>query len=148
VVEFTLRGHEVTWWRRDASTFPDGGRIRYDGILGEGTTRPAAVTDDLAAALADAALVLCPLPATAQPALLEGLRPHLVPGQAVAFTPGTLGTWLGACLRPDVVFLETGTLPYLTRCPAPGHVSIPVVALFLVLSRYLISGLTLGAVKG
>ena len=27
-------------------------------------------------------------------------------------------------------------------------VSIPVIALFLVLSRYLISGLTLGAVKG
>jgi arabinogalactan oligomer/maltooligosaccharide transport system permease protein len=27
-------------------------------------------------------------------------------------------------------------------------VSIPVVALFLVLSRYLISGLTLGSVKG
>jgi len=27
-------------------------------------------------------------------------------------------------------------------------VSVPVVALFLVLSRYLISGLTLGSVKG
>jgi len=46
---------------------------------------------------------------------------------------------------------------YVVRCSSPPVglcaagsllVSIPVIALFLVLSRTLISGLTLGAVKG
>lgn len=126
VVELTLAGHEVAWWRRDAASFPE--RIRYDGILGEGTVEPALATNDLAAAVAGAALVLAPLPATAQPDLLDRLAPVLAPGQAVAFTPGTFGTWLGARQRPDVVFLETGTLPWLARLRDPGHVAIPVVA--------------------
>jgi len=46
----------------------------------------------------------------------------------VAFTPGTLGSWLGARQRPDVTFLETGTLPYLCRLTRPQHVVIPVVS--------------------
>jgi opine dehydrogenase len=128
VVDLTLRGHEVRWWRRDRSTFPETGRIRYDGILGEGTVRPAGTTDDLAMAVADAAVVLCPLPATVQPVLLDRLVPLLTAGQVVAFTPGTFGTWLGARRRPDAVFLESGTLPYLARMRSRGHVAIPVIA--------------------
>lgn len=128
VVELTLDGHEVAWWRREGSGFVDGGRIRYDGILGEGTVKPAVATHDLAEAVTGADVVLAPLPATAQEDLLERLTPVLEAGQTVVFTPGTLGTWLGARRRPDVVFMEANTLPYLARLREPGHIAIPVVA--------------------
>jgi opine dehydrogenase len=128
VVELTIRGHEVRWWRRDAAAFPGAGRIRYDGTLGDGVVEPAATTDDLAAAVSGAAVVLCPLPATVQTDLLARLAPVLAAGQVVVFTPGTFGTWLGARRRPDVTFMETGTLPYLARMRGPGHVAVPVLA--------------------
>lgn len=128
VVDLAAKGFEVTWWRRVGAAFPPGGAVRHTGILGEGEARPALLTHDLAAAVEDAALVLAPLPATAQPDVLDRLEPVLRAGQAVAFTPGTFGTWLGAQRRPDVTFLETGTLPYLARLTGPAEVAIPVVA--------------------
>ncbi|MBT2206482.1 NAD/NADP octopine/nopaline dehydrogenase family protein [Actinomadura sp. NEAU-AAG7] len=127
VVDLTLGGHEVRWWRRGAA-FPSGGRLRYRTHDRTGTVTPALVTHDLARAVGGAGLVVAPVPASAQPELLAALAPVLEPGQAVAFTPGTFGTWQGARLRPDVAFLETGTLPYLTRVTAPGEVAIPVTA--------------------
>jgi opine dehydrogenase len=128
VVDLSLKGFEVAWWRRDDAQLPADGRVRYSGILGEGSVEVALCTADLAAALRDAALVVAPLPATAQPELLDRLAPLLEAAQVVAWTPGTFGTWLGARRRPDVVFMETGTLPYLARVTAPATVSIPVVA--------------------
>lgn len=128
VVDQVLRGHEVRWYRRDRSTLPSDGRLGYDGVLGEGHVSPAVLTDDLAAAVSGAELVLAPIPADLQPGLFADLLPVLEPGQAVAFTPGTGGTLIAAARRPDVAFLETGTLPYLTRVTAPHHVSIPVVS--------------------
>lgn len=128
VVELTLAGHEVRWWRRQEASFPAEGAIRYEGLLGEGTLRPAVWTADLGRAVTDAEVVLVPLPATAQEDLVPRLSPHLAPGQVVAFLPGSFGTWSAARSRPDVVFLETGTLPYLARQKAPGHVAVPVTA--------------------
>lgn len=128
VADLTLKGFEVAWWRRDRSAFPTDGCVRYTGILGEGEVRPPTVTADLARAVRSAALVLAPVPAHVQPDLLDRLAPLLAPGQAVAFTPGTFGTWLGNRRRPDVTFLETGTLPYLARAKKPYQVGIPVVA--------------------
>lgn len=128
VVDLTLKGFEVAWWRRDETSFVDGGNLTYDGILGSGQLRPAVVTADLALAVRGAALVVVPLPATAQPDLLDRLAPVLEAGQCVALLPGTFGTWLGAQRRPDVDFIEVGTLPYLARQVGPGVVSIPVVA--------------------
>ncbi|WP_240732100.1 NAD/NADP octopine/nopaline dehydrogenase family protein [Egibacter rhizosphaerae] len=128
VVDLQLKGYRVAWWRRDAGAFPPDGCLRYTGILGEGEITVERCTDVLAEAVEDADLVVAPLPADAQPPLLDRLAPALRDGQAVAFTPGTFGSWLGAQRRPGVTFLETGTLPYLARVTAPGEVSIPVVA--------------------
>ncbi|WP_158882076.1 NAD/NADP octopine/nopaline dehydrogenase family protein [Amycolatopsis anabasis] len=126
-VDLTLRGHEVRWWRRSAP-FPGGGRLKYRTDRESGEIAVARTTHDLAAAVAGSDLVLAPVPAPAQPELLAALAPVLAPGQAVAFTPGTFGTWFGARLRPDVAFLETGTLPYLARVTAPGEVGLPVTS--------------------
>lgn len=128
VVDLTLKGFGVAWWRRARASFPPDGVIRHSGILGDGEIRAMLTTDDLATALDGAALVLVPLPATAQPDVLDRLAPLLRAEQTVAFTPGTFGTWLGATRRPDVTFLETGTLPYLARLTGPAEVGIPVVA--------------------
>ena len=128
VVEMVQRGFDVAWWRRAGATFPPGGRVEFDGVLGRGTVTPSLATHDLALAVAGADLVLAPLPAPAQPEVLDTLAPVLDAGQVVAFLPGTFATWLGARRRPDVVFLETGTLPYLARVTAPGTVGIPVTA--------------------
>lgn len=127
VADLTLRGHEVRWWRR-AAAFPPDGRLRYRTHDRVGRVTAAMATHDLAAAVEGSGLVLAPVPASAQPDLLAALAPVLAPGQAVAFTPGTFGTWHGSRLRPDAVFLETGTLPYLTRVTAPGEVDIPVTS--------------------
>jgi opine dehydrogenase len=128
VVDMVGRGFDVSWWRRDRAAFSPGGKIRFDGVLGEGDATPALITDDLEEAVVGADLVLAPLPATAHEDVLARLAPLLSVGQALAFLPGTAATWMGAMLRPDVTFLETGTLPYLARCTRPGSVSIPVVA--------------------
>jgi len=128
VVDLSLKGFEVAWWRRSAASFVDEGAVRYNGIIGSGQLHPALVTADLALAVEGAQLVLVPLPATAQPEVLDQLMGILMSGQAVAFLPGTFGSWLGAQRRPDVDFLEVGTLPYLARVTSPGEVSIPVVA--------------------
>jgi len=128
VVDMVVKGFEVTWWRRRASTFPPGGTIRHSGAFGSGTATPEHVTDDIGEAVGGAELVLIPLPAIAQGELLDRLETVLVSGQVVAFLPGTFGTWLGARRRPDVTFLEVGTLPYLARVTAPGEVQIPVAA--------------------
>lgn len=131
VVDQVLRGHEVRWYRRDGATLPPDGRLGYDGVLGDGHVSPAVLTDDLVTAVAGADLVLAPIPADLQAGLFADLLPVLEAGQAVAFTPGTGGTLIAAGQRPDVAFLETGTLPYLTRVTGPHHVSIPVVSAHL-----------------
>lgn len=138
VVDHTLRGAEVRWWRRPTASFPPDGRLGYHGILGSGTLAPTLVTHDLGAAVDGADLILAPVPAPAQPDLLDALTLALQAGQAVAFTPGTLGSWLGAHRRPDVALLETGTLPYLTRRTGPAEIGIPVTA----------SRLPVGAIPG
>lgn len=128
VADLTLKGFEVAWWRRDPSRFPAERSVRYSGILGDGQAKPHLMTAELREAVSSAELVLAPVPADVQPRLLDRLAPVLRPGQAVAFTPGTFGTWLGRQRRPDITFLETGTLPYLARATAPNQVGIAVAA--------------------
>lgn len=128
VADLALKGFAVAWWRREPSTFPANECVSYSGILGEGEVKPHLMTGELREAVHSADLVLAPVPAQVQPSLLDRLAPLLAPGQVVAFTPGTFGTWLGRQRRSDVAFLETGTLPYLARATAPNEVGIAVTA--------------------
>lgn len=125
VVDQVRRGHDVTWYRRPGRRLPT--EIRHRGVFGEGTARPARTTHDLAKAVSAAELVLVPVPATATTELLDEMATSLAPGATVAFLPGTFSTLLGARLRDDVAFLETGTLPYLTRV-VDGLVDIPILS--------------------
>ena len=119
--DLSLEGHAVTLWRRNAVTLEPLRAMRSITVrdaTGERIALLAAVTHDLGSAVADAELIVAPIPATGQAALAADLAPHLHAGQVVLLPPGTFGTYifaLAARANAGVAFAESGTLPYLTR---------------------------------
>jgi len=119
------QGHEVRLWRRDSKTVSDlkeaGGSLVLKDHQGERKVPLQLITADIAEAIADTQLIICPTPATAQPDIANHLAPHLTEGQVVFLPPGSLGSYLMAKVVHDsgnsspVCFAEAGTLPYLTR---------------------------------
>jgi opine dehydrogenase len=136
--DFALAGHEVRLWRRDraavAAHNAAGAIITVKDYSGIRQARPKLITNDVAAAVRDAELILCPVPATGQADIAKILGPHLVDGQVVFLPPGTLGSIVfanamrAADNRVAVAFAETGTLPWLTRKHSPFEVAITIRA--------------------
>jgi opine dehydrogenase len=136
--DFALAGHDVRLWRRDAAAVAAhnaaGGTITVKDFRGRHEAKPSLITTDIAAAVRDAELVLCPSPATAQPDIAHALAPHLTDGQVVFLPPGSFGSYIFAKAkhdagnRADVAFAETGTLPWLTRKHGPFEVAITIRA--------------------
>jgi opine dehydrogenase len=136
--DMALGGHHVRLWRRDqqavAAHRAAGGKIVIRDFAGRHEAAPALVTTDMADAVRDAELIICPAPATAQVDIAKALAPHLSDGQVVFLPPGTFGSVLFAqAMRnagnaADVAFAETGTLPWLTRKHGPFEAAITVRA--------------------
>ncbi len=131
------RGHDVRLWRRDGEALaPVAARGALTLIDAKGTRQVplSLVTPDLGEAVERAELVLIPLPAMAQASLARDLAPHLADGQVVYLPPGTFGSYVMAktCREQgntaDLLFAETGTLPYLARKRGPDEVAISVRA--------------------
>ncbi len=131
--ELAEKGHRVRFWRRDAKaleTITSSGCIRLKDFRGERDVPIPLVTDDLAAAVSGAALIVIPLPSTTHDSLARVLAPYLTDGQVIYLPPGTFGSYIFArAVREsgtgaDVSVAETGTLPYLARQHAPGDVVI------------------------
>src|SRR6185295_5203506 len=122
--DFALAGHDVRLWRRDVAAVEAhraaGSAITVKDFRGRHEAKLSLVTNDIAAAVRDAELILCPAPATAQHDIARVLAPHLRDGQVVFLPPGTFGSYIFAKAardagKRDVAFAETGTLPWLTR---------------------------------
>jgi opine dehydrogenase len=136
--DFALAGHEVRLWRRDrdaaAAHRAAGGKVRVKDHRGCHEATLALVTGDIAEAVRDAELILCPTPATAHADIAAALGPHLQGGQVVFLSPGTFGSVMFAKAahqagnRARVAFAETGTLPWLTRKHGPFESAITVRA--------------------
>jgi opine dehydrogenase len=136
--DFALAGHEVRLWRRDVEAVKEhnaaGGVIIAKDFRGQQEAKPSLITNDVAQAIRDAELILCPAPATAQQDIARALAPHLEDGQVVFLPPGTFGSFIFAKTahdagnRADVAFAETGTLPWLTRKHGPFEVAITIRA--------------------
>jgi opine dehydrogenase len=136
--DFALAGHDVRLWRRDAEAVKahnaTGGTIVVKDYQGRHEAKPSLITTDIAAAVRDAELILCPAPATAQPDIARALAPHLKDGQVVFLPPGTFGSYIFVIAkndtgnRADAAFAETGTLPWLTRKHGPHEVAITIRA--------------------
>jgi opine dehydrogenase len=136
--DFALAGHEVRLWRRDrdavAAQRAAGNRMVVKDFRGRHEIALALVTNDMAEAVRNAELIVCPAPATAHADIARALAPHLADGQVVFLPPGTFGSMLfaqaarAAGNRADVTFAETGTLPWLTRKHGPFEAAITVRA--------------------
>src|SRR5579862_1745224 len=98
--DLTLNGHEVRLWRRDKAAVAAhgvaGNRIVLKDFSGRREVPIAVVTTDIAQAVRDAELIVCPAPATAQADIAKALAPHLADGQVVFLPPGTFGSMIVA----------------------------------------------------
>ena len=136
--DFALQGHDVRLWRRDAAAVAAhraaGSRIVVKDAKGRHDVQLALVTTDIAEAIRDAELILCPAPAFAQHDIAAQLAPHLRDGQVVFLPPATFGSVIFAKAAHDagnhaaVAFAETGTLPWLARKHGPFEVAITIRA--------------------
>jgi opine dehydrogenase len=136
--DFALQGHDVRLWRRDVGALVEhrtaGSRIVVKHANGRHEVKLALVTTDIAEAVRDAELVLCPVPAFAQPDIASHLAPHLGDGQVVFLPPATFGSMIFAKAAHDagnrarLSFAETGTLPWLARKHGPFEVAITIRA--------------------
>jgi opine dehydrogenase len=132
-VDLAEQGHALRLWRRDAAAFApvlESGRLWLKDFQGRREVQIELATTSLADALANAALILAPVPAFAQRDLARAMAPHLRDGQVVFLPPGSFGSYVMAAeiraagSRADVAFAEAGTLPYLTRKHGPAEVAI------------------------
>jgi opine dehydrogenase len=136
--DFALQGHDVSLWRRDAAQVAEhraaGSRVIVTDGNGRHDVRLALVTTDIAEAVSNVELILCPAPAFAQHDIARQLAPHLADGQVVFLPPATFGSMIFAAEARDagnqaaVSFAETGTLPWLTRKHGPFEVAITIRA--------------------
>ena len=136
--DFALQKHEVRLWRRDATEVAKhraaGSRILLKDSNGHHDVQLALVTSDIAEAVRDAELILCPAPAFAQADIARQIAPHLADGQVVFLPPATFGSMIFAKAmrdagnRANASFAETGTLPWLTRKHGPYEVAITIRA--------------------
>jgi opine dehydrogenase len=136
--DFALQGHDTRLWRRDtaqvAAHRAAGSGIVLKDANGAHNVQLALVTTDIAEAIRDAELILCPAPAFAQHDIAGQLAPHITDGQVVFLPPATFGSMIFAAATRDagnfsaVSFAETGTLPWLTRKHGPFEVAITIRA--------------------
>src|SRR6267378_3397323 len=139
--DLSEQGHEVRLWRRDADAFAPvlaSSAITLTDERGSRPVRIASLFARAADAVRGAELVLMPGPATAQLDITRAIAPHLEPGQVVFMPPGTFGSYAMAKIAaaPNVVWSETGTLPYLARKRGPAEVAITVRAVHLPTGVY------------
>ena len=143
--DLALRGHTVRWWSRSPEALAavrDAGGITLSLDGERRLARPALATDDLAAAVTGAEVIVAPLPATSHEELAARLAPLLTDRQIVLLTPGSLGAYAvargiaRAGGRLPLALGETATLPYLTRKAGPAEVRTAVRATNLPLGVF------------
>jgi len=125
--DFALQGHDVRLWRRDVGQvrahLAAGSRIVVKDINGRHDVKLALVPTDIADAIHDTELILCPTPAFAQADIARLLAPHLREEQVVFLPPATFGSTIFAVAARDVGnparthFAETGRDPADTGGP-------------------------------
>jgi len=143
--DLSEQGHEVRLWRRDAAALEPvrrGGSIGLIDHAGRRRVPVALATADVGEAVRGAELLLMPSPALAQDDIADAIAPHLEDGMVAFLPPGTFGSVTmarrvaAAGARADVLWAETGTLPYLARKRAPDEVAITIRAVRLPTGVY------------
>lgn len=131
--DLALQGHHVRLWpggRERHGAVLDSGRIRVSGLPPVGEGRLQLVSEDVAAVVSEADVVVCTDPAFTQEHRAARVAPHLSDGQIVFLSPGSLGSYVFHRIvrrlgnSAAVTYAEPGTLPYLTRKTGPTDVEI------------------------
>src|SRR3954470_11763310 len=143
--DLSEQGHEVRLWRRDGAalrTVIAAGSIVLKDAEGARAVQIARATADMGEALTGSQLVVIPSPAIAQEDIARAMAPHLQDGQVVFLPPGTFGSFLmrrivrAAGNKADVLWAETGTLPYLARKHGEREVNLTIRAVRLPTGVY------------
>ena len=122
--DMALAGFNVRMWTAFPEEFEklyESQTIRLRGLGRTGDAGIDMVTRDLGEAVRSAQVLCCPTPAFAQEDIARQLGPHMVDGQILFLSPGSLGSYLcGKIFMEngwwrDIAIAEPGTLPYLTR---------------------------------
>ncbi len=131
------QGQEVRLWRRNRDAFApvrDSGEITLTDASGSRAVKLALASDDIGEVVRGAELIVIPCPAFAQDDIAQAIAPHISAGQVVFLPPGSFGSYTmahgvrAATPVDDLIFAETGTLPYLARKHGPAEVAIAVRA--------------------
>jgi opine dehydrogenase len=132
--DLTEQGHEVRHWRRRTAELSP-----VIQLLDENGKRAVEVRTEkeIKNAVNAAELILIPGPATAQMDIAREMAPHVRDGQVVFLPPGTFGSYaMAQAVKRDLVWAETGTLPYLARKRGPAEVAITIRAIRLPTGVY------------
>lgn len=144
--DLTEQGHRVRFWRRDkaaiAALKAENSTLTLKDHRGARAVKLALVTDDIAAAVKGAELILMAGPAFSQEPIARAMAPHLGDDQVVFLPPGSFGSFLVARAVREagnaakIVTAEAGTLPYLTRKHGPHTIAITTRATRLPTGLY------------
>jgi hypothetical protein len=143
--DLSLAGHEVRLWRRDEQALApliQAGSIVLKDAEGRREVHIALASADMAQVVRGAHLIVIPSPAVAQHDIATLLAPHLSDGQVVFLPPGTFGSFVmarqvrAAGNRADVLWAETGTLPWLARKHGDREVNVTMRAVRLPTGVY------------
>jgi opine dehydrogenase len=143
--DLSEQGHQVSWWRRHAPGFEairSAGGVLLKDVAGQRRIAVAKMSADIAEVLAEAELILLPVPATSHEDLARAMAPHLRAGQVVFLAPGTFGSFLIDKIvkqegnLAEVSYAETGTLPYLARTHGADSVALTIRAVRLPTGVY------------
>ena len=138
--DLSEQGHQVRLWRRDAAGLAPllaKKSLTLKDAKGTREVPLALVTTDIGDALRGAELIVIPTPAFSQDSIARQMAPHLTDGQVIFLPPGTFGSFAmmqqvrASGSKAEIIFAETGTLPYLTRKHGPTEVAITVRAVRL-----------------
>lgn len=135
--DLSEQGHEIRLWRRNADALApvvQSGCIRLKDEQGERAVPIALASADMEPVIQGADLILIPSPAVAQLDIADAMAPYLEDGQVVFLAPGTFGSYIMSQRvkehgnQAQVIWAETGTLPWLARKHDVDQVAITIRA--------------------
>jgi len=131
----TQRGFDIRLYGRSAGTTEPLraiGGVEYEGVLGEGFAPLSLITNDAAAAIAGADLVLIMAPTHAHEDVARTIAPHIAREQLVMAAPGHTLLLIPNAIRAAGgklgTYCDSSSLPFICRKSAPDRIRITRVA--------------------